>query len=388
MKQKWMFVLIVATLVLASCAPAAVPTTVPTAAPAETAVKAVCEKPLKIAIIGAMTGTNASLGEWMKKGVTLAIEEKNAAGGIQGCKLELIIYDDEADPTKSVNIAKKVVSEDNVIAAWATTNSTCVLADLPIFQQAKIPQFTFGTNVQITQKGSDFIFRSCPPGPPFENTLVDYLVQKGYTKYAIIGDNGAYGKGEAQYQIDALKRHNLEPLAYEQHGADDKDFSGQLTKIIAAKPEVLLLASSEVAAGLVAKQARQLGFEGILAGGQPMATPKFIETAGCDAANGVIFTAGYPGNDANEQTKKFAAAYKARWGEIAETHGANVYDLMQVFFIAAEKANPLTPENVAIEMHKVSGYQGLQGVMNITKEGESLAKTLLGEIKNCTQTYF
>ena len=84
-----------------------------------------------------------------------------------------------------------------MIAAWATTNSTCVLADLPTFKQAKIPQFTFGTNVQITQKGSDYIFRSCPPGTAFEDTLVDYLVKKGYTKFAIIGDNGAYGKGEA-----------------------------------------------------------------------------------------------------------------------------------------------------------------------------------------------
>ena len=380
MKRIWIFILLVAALVLASCAPAAAPA----AAPA----KAACEKPLKMAIIGAMTGTNASLGDWMKKGVTLAVEEKNAAGGIQGCKLDLLIYDDEADPTKSVNIAKKVVTEDGVIAAWATTNSTCVLADLPTFMEAKIPQFTFGTNVQITQKGSNFIFRSCPPGTAFEDTLVDYLVKKGNTKFAIIGDNGAYGKGEAQYEIDALKRANLTPLVYEQHGADDKDFSGQLTKIIAAKPEVLLLASSEVAAGLVAKQARQLGFEGIMAGGQPMATPKFIETAGCDAANGVYFTAGYPGNDHNDQTKKFAAAYKARWGDVAETHGANVYDLMQVFFIAAEKANPLTPENVALEMHKVQGYQGLQGVMNITKTGESLAFTLTGQIKDCKQVYF
>jgi branched-chain amino acid transport system substrate-binding protein len=386
MKRICLFVLLVSGLLLTACAPAVVATQAPAAA---TVIPTAACKPLKMAIIGAMTGTNASLGDWMKKGVTLAIDEKNAAGGIQGCKLDLVVYDDKADPAESVNIAKKVVAEEGIIAAWATTNSTCVLADIPTFQEAKIPQFTFGTNVQITQKGSDYIFRSCPPGTAFEDTLVDYLVKKGYTKFAIIGDNGAYGKGEATYETAALARANLTPLAYEQHGADDKDFSGQLTKIIAAKPEVLLLASSEVAAGLVAKQARQLGFEGIMAGGQPISTPKFIETAGCEAANGIIFTAGYPGNDANEQTKKFAAAYAAKWnGEIAETHGANVYDLMQVFFMAAEKAKPLTPENVAAEMHKVTGYQGLQGVMNITKGGESLASTLTGEIKDCKPVYF
>jgi branched-chain amino acid transport system substrate-binding protein len=383
MKRNWIYLLLVFSLLLASCAPAAAPT----AAPVVEATKAPA-KPLKLAVIGAMTGTSASLGEWMKKSVTLAVEEKNAAGGIQGRKIDLLIYDDEADPTKSVNIAQKVVTEDGVIAAWATTNSTCVLADLPIFQAAKIPQFTWGTNLDITKKGSAYIFRSCPPGPAFENSIVDYLVKQGKTKFAIIGDNGAYGKGQAQYETDALKRANLTPLLYEQHGADDKDFSGQLTKIIAAKPEVLLLASSEVAAGLIAKQARQLGFEGLMAGGQPMSTPKFIETAGCAPIEGMVFASGWPGTDANEQNKKFAAAYKARWGDEAETHVANAYDLMQVFFMAAEKANPLTPENVAAEMHKVQGYVGLQGVINVTKEGETLASTLLGEIKNCKPVYF
>ncbi len=68
--------------------------------------------------------------------------------------VELIIYDDEADPTKSVGLAQKVATQDNVMAAWATTNSSSALADIPIFQQYKIPQLTNGTNVTITQQGS------------------------------------------------------------------------------------------------------------------------------------------------------------------------------------------------------------------------------------------
>jgi putative multiple sugar transport system substrate-binding protein len=346
---------------------------VPTEAPV------VCEKPLKIAIIGAMSGTNAALGEWMVRGVQLAVEEKNAAGGIKGCQLELLVYDDAADCTTSVTLAQKVISEDDVIAAWATTNSSCVLATLPMFQEAKIPQMTFGTNVTITKQGSPFIFRSCPAGPAFEVPLVDYFVGEGYTKFAIIGDNTAYGKGEAQYQTDALAAKNLTPLAYEQHGADDKDFSGQLTKIIGTEPEVLLIASSEVAAGLIAKQARQLGFEGKMGGGQAVSTPKFLEAATAEFAEGIYFTSGYPGNDYNDQTRAFAKAYLQRWSVAAETHGANVYDLMQVLFIAMEAANPLTPENVAAEMHKVCGYQGLQGVMCVAENGETLTKTMMGQ---------
>ena len=338
-------------------------------------------EPIKIAIIGAMTGTNAILGDWMKKGVTLAIEQQNAKGGIQGRQIQLIIYDDQANPTTSVGLAQKVATEDKVMAAWATTNSNSTMADIPIFQSYKIPQLTFGTFVNITQQGSAYIFRQCPAGPAYEDPLIDYLVKQGKTKFAIIGDNSAYGKGETSYQTAALKRNNLTPLDTEAYGIDDKDFTGQLTKILQTQPEVLLLAASEVAGGLVAKQARQLGFTGIIAGGSAMATPKFTETAG-DAAEGVYFTSPYPGNDANERTRAFAAAYKARWGEDAEEHGANSYDGASMLLLAMSKANPLTPENVAAEMHKISGYQGLQGVFTYDATGEGIRLTNVGIIKN------
>jgi branched-chain amino acid transport system substrate-binding protein len=347
----------------------------------------VCEQQVKIGIIGSMSGTTASLGDYMKKGVTLAVEQKNAEGGIQGCQIQLVVYDDEADPTKSTGLAQKVATEDEVMAVWATTNSSTALSDLPIFEQYKIPQMTNGTNVDITKQGSAYIFRAGPAGPAFENSLINHLVKEGYTKFAIIGDNTAYGKGESTYQIDALKANNLEALAVEEHGADDKDFTGQLTKIMGTQPEVLLLADSEVAGGLVAKQARQLGFEGVIAGGVAMGSAKFLETAG-DAAEGVYFTAAYPGNEANDQTKAFAAAFEARWGEAPEFHGANTYDLTQVLFIAMENAKPLTPENVAAEMHKVCGYQSLQGKMCIDETGESLTSSLVGVIKNGQLTYF
>jgi branched-chain amino acid transport system substrate-binding protein len=338
-------------------------------------------QPIKIAIIAAMSGTNAVLGDWMKKGVTLAIDQANAAGGIQGQQVQLIVYDDQANPTTSVGLAQKVATEDKVMAAFATTNSSSALADIPIFQSYKIPQLTNGTNVGITGQGSAYTFRVCPAGPAYEDPLVDYLVKQGKTKYAIIGDNAAYGKGETAYQVAALKRNNLAPLDTEAFGIDDKDFTGQLTKILQTQPEVLLLAASEVAGGLVAKQARQLGFTGIIAGGSAMATPKFVETAG-DAAEGVYFTSPYPGNDANDRTRAFAAAYKAKWGENPEEHGANTYDGANMLLLAMSRAHPLTPENVATEMHKISGYQGLQGVFTYDATGEGIRVTSVGVIKD------
>ena len=385
MKRLFLFALVLLGVLLVACASPAAPA--PTSAPSQPTTAKAPAEPIKIAIIGAFSGTNAVLGDWMKKGVTLAVEEKNKAGGVQGRQVQIITYDDEADPTKSVNLAQKVATEDKVMAAFATTNSTSALADIPIFAQYKIPQFTNGTNVDITNKGSAYIFRVTPAGPSFEDTLVDYLVtKKNFKKFAIIADTSAFGKGEADYQEAALKRNNLQALTRESFGIDDKDFTGQLTKILRGEPEVLLLASSEVASGLIAKQARQLGFKGQIAGGAAVGTPKFIETAGADVAEGTVFTTPWLHSDANPVSKAFFTSYKARWNEEPEFHGANTYDGTQLLLLAMEKANPLTPENVAAELHKISGYKGLQGTFNVTAQGETITGTLLGIVKGGVRT--
>ncbi len=388
MKRTTLFLLVALGLLLAACAsPTAAPQ--PTSAPAQPTVAPATGEPIKVAIIGAFSGTNAVLGDWMKKGVTLAIEEKNTAGGIKGRKIEVVTYDDEADPTKSVNLAKKVATEDKVMAAWATTNSSSALADIPFFQQYKIPQFTNGTNVDITNKGSEYVFRVTPAGTSFEDTLVDFLVtKKGFKKFAIIADTSAFGKGEGDYQEAALKRNNLQALGREAFGIDDKDFTGQLTKILQTQPEVLLLASSEVASGLIAKQARQLGFKGQIAGGAAVGTPKFVETAGADIAEGVIFTTPWLHDETNEVSRNFVNKYKARWNEDPEFHGANTYDGTQLLLLAMDKANPLTPENVAAELHKISGYKGLQGTFNVSAKGETITGTLVCIVKGGKLTVY
>ena len=400
MKRTVLFVLVALGVLLAACAsPTVAPTLAPqptsapapTTAPAATAApKPATGEPIKIAIIGAMSGTNAALGNWMKEGVTLAVDERNAAGGIQGRPISIVIYDDEADPTKSVNLAQKVATDDKVVAAFATTNSTSALADIPIFAQYKIVQITNGTNVDITNKGSAYIFRACPAGTAYEIPLVDFMVKtKGFKKIAIITDTSAYGKGEADYQEAELKVLGLQATTRQTYGIDDKDFTGQLTAILATNPEVLLFGGSEIASGLIAKQARQLGFKGQMAGGSAIGTPLFINTAGADAVEGVFFTGAYPTNDLNDMTRAFAARYKARWGEDPEIHGANTYDGTQMLMMAMDKAYPtLTGEAIAAAFHTIKDYKGLQGTFNVTPTGETLTSTLLGVIKGGKLTLY
>lgn len=341
------------------------------------------KEPIKIGWLGPMTGTYASLGDWDTKGAQLAFDQVNAQSGINGRQIQLIKYDDQGDPSKSVTLAQKLTSQDKVVAAFATCLSTSALADVPVFQKAQVPQLTAGMALDLTNKGSDYVFRYCPPSPPSDKTIVNYMVKQGYKTYAIIADNGDYGKGETTYMTAALKDNGITPLDSEFYGPNDKDFTGQLNKIIQANPQVLLLGGSEVASGLVAKQARQLGFKGQLAGGNAMGTPLYISTAGADIANGTYFAANYITNDANDATKAFAKAYQDKYGEAPEGHGAKAYDGANVLIQALKNCGTnITGAEVAKQLHAVKGFKVLQGTMDVQANGETLTQTLLGVVKN------
>jgi len=340
--------------------------------------------PIKIGWLGALSGTNAILGKWDTDGTQLAFDAVNAAGGINGRQLELIKYDDKGDPATSMDYAKKLINEDHVVFAFATVLSTPTLADEPIFTQARVGQMTTGMAVGITAQGSSYIFRKADSSPAVEDTFIDYLVQqKGFKTFAQIADTTDYGKGNVKAEQAELQKFGITPVTTQSYSPDDKDFTGQLETIIRLKPQVLILGGSEVASGLIAKQARQLGFTGQIAGGTAIGTPQFISTAGPDVANGVIFASAYISNDATAQTKAFAKAFEAKFGYAPDVHCAEAYDGAELLIqaIKASGTNVTGPE-IAKQLHAIHGYQGLLGTLDVQPNGEMLKHAQMGIIKD------
>lgn len=346
--------------------------------------------PIEVGWIGPLSGVNAILGHWDTQGIELAIDAQNSKGGIHGRQIHIDKLDDAADPTQSVNDVQRLITQNHIVACFCTPNSGNTLAIEPMLTRNKIVQFTPGLASNLTAKGSAYIFRDTPAGPAFESTLVTFLVQqKHFKSFAIITDTTDYGQGEAQYQTQSLQKFGLTPLTVQKYGANDTDFTGQLDTIIAKHPQVLLFGGSEVASGLIAKQARRLGFTGQLAGGAAIGTPKFIQVAGADIANGVYFTSAYIDNNANDQTKAFAAAYQARWKEAPEGHGAKAYDGAQLLIQALNTAYPnITGDAISTALHNVHNIQCLQGAVTYDAAGEGFHNTYLGVIKNGQLTPF
>jgi branched-chain amino acid transport system substrate-binding protein len=338
--------------------------------------------PVKIAIVDAQSGQLSSLGHWEHNGVTLAVDEINANGGVcDGRKITLDQFDDQGDPTTGTTLAQKVAT-GGYVAVLGTAESGVTLARIPVLTPAEIPMMSSGQSPKLAQSGSDFIFLNSPTSTTFDSTLAKYLVQtKGYDSIAMISNNGAYGTGEHDSFTAALKDLGVTPVADEIVTPDQKDFSGSLSTIRGANPQVLFIGSEEVEAGLIAKQARTLGIQAVIAGGAPIGTQVYIDTAGADNAEGSIVSTPYLSNDATDKTKAFAAAYQKAFGETAEAHGAKAYDGAMIYAQALNDSDCATGKKLADAIRNVK-YDGLQGSFSFDENGVGLSETQIGIIQS------
>jgi branched-chain amino acid transport system substrate-binding protein len=340
--------------------------------------------PINIASISPQSGQFSSLGAWELKGVKLAVAEVNAAGGIKGRKLAVSVMDDQGDPTVATNLARKAVS-DGAVFVFGSSMSGNTLAMAPTLAGAKIPEITSGSSPKLATTGSKFLFLNCPPSTVFDQTLANYLVgTKAYKSIAMISNNGSYGKGEHDAFLAALSAKGVKPVADQVVTPDQKDFSSALTSIGQKKPQVLFIGAEEVESGLIAKQARQLGITAIIAGGAPLGTPVYLNTAGVTVAEGTIVSTPYLGNDTDAQTIKFAAAYQKAYGQAPEFHGAKAYDGAQIVIKALQATNGAGGATLAEAIRAVK-YEGLVGSFAFDQAGIGVHATTIAVITNGKQ---
>ncbi|MCO8276152.1 ABC transporter substrate-binding protein [Actinoplanes sp. TRM 88003] len=336
--------------------------------------------PIKIALVDAQSGQLSSLGAWELKGARLAVDEWNAQGGVNGRQIQLDVFDDQGDPTVGTNLARKIDSE-GYIAMVGTAESAVTIAMAPLLKQAEIPNITSGQSPGLVAVGSDFLFLNGPTSTTYDETLAKHIVDgQGIKSIAMITNNGGYGKGEHDAFLKALQARNVTPLADQVVTTDQKDFSAVLTGIRQKNPKVIFLGAEEVESGLIVKQARDLGITATFAGAAPQGTPVFIDTAGARNAEGTIVSSPYLSNDISEASKKFAAAYKAKFNEEAELHGAKAYDGTQILLTALKTSNVATGKPLA-DAIRATKYEGLLGSFAFDRTGVGIFETSIGTIQ-------
>jgi branched-chain amino acid transport system substrate-binding protein len=161
---------------------------------------------------------------------------------------------------------------------------------------------------------------------------------------------------------------------------DQKDFSAALTSIRQKAPDVLFIGTEEVEAGLIVKQARELGITATVAGAAPMGTPVYLETAGETNAEGTVVSSPYLSNDTDDASREFAKAYQDAHDEEAEMHGAKAYDGANIVFTALESSDGATGDKLA-DAIRATRYDGLLGDFDYDETGVGIHATSIGIIK-------
>jgi branched-chain amino acid transport system substrate-binding protein len=339
--------------------------------------------PIKIAVVDAQSGALSDLGQFEWRGVSLAVNQANAAGGLGGRKIQLKLYDDQGDPTVGTELARKIAS-DGDIAMLGTAESAVTIAMAPILKTEQIPNITSGQSVGLIALHSPYLFLNGPTGLTYDTTLAKYLVTtKGYKKIAMLTNNDSYGTGEESSFATALKALGVTPVAAKVLPSDQTNMTPALTAIRGSDPQVLFIGAEEAQSGLIVKQARALGMTAVIAEGAPAGTPLFLSTAGAANANGTIVSSPYLGNQASSAAETFAAAYTAAYGTAPELHGAKAYDGAQVMIAALKACNACTGLNLANAIRAVH-YTGLLGDFAYNSTGVGVFATAIGIITDGT----
>ena len=303
------------------------------------------EDVIKIGMAGPMTGDQAKMGTDFRNGAALAVDEWNSKGGILGKKIRLIVSDDQRDPKQAVAVANKMVNE-GVIGVIGHLNSSCSIPASDIYHRAGIPMITPGsTNPQLTEKGYKNVFRVCGRDDQQGKVGADYVSQiLKLKRVAVLHDKTTYGQGLA----DEFKRflgEGVDVVYYSGIVQGDKDFKMILTAVGNKNPQLIFFGGIYPEAGLLVKQARELGLNAPFMSGDGTIDAKFIEIAGPQAAEGTLLTFS-PDPNNMPTAKGFLERYRSEFGEIGP-YSIYAYDATNILLTAIKEAQSTQGDLIA-----------------------------------------
>lgn len=301
---------------------------------------------IKIGGIAPLSGGVAVYGTECKNGIDLAVEEINAAGGINGQKIEFICEDDEGDSAKSVNAYKKLVTKDRVKVIIGSLTSGCTMAITNLAQAQKVVQIApAATAVAITDAGN-YVFRACYTDP-FQGKIGGKFAYEnlGTKKAAILYDIGNdYSVGLTDNFTAEYTSMGGSIVSKESYSTGDKDFNAQLTKIKAANPEVIYLPDYYGTVALIAKQLRAQGINVPIVGADGW--DGLTDNAGDEVLNG-YYSNHYSENSSSAAVQTFVKSFKAKYNKAPNSFAALGYDCVYMLRDAI-KASGSTDDSAKI----------------------------------------
>lgn len=326
---------------------------------------------IKLGVNYELSGDVATYGQASVTGIKMAIDEVNEAGGIDGKQIQLVEVDNKSDSAEATTLATRLMSQDGVIACMGPATSGAFKATIPVANDNQVPVVSGSAtadDVTVTDgEVQEYAFRICF-NDSFQGTIMAQFADENLSAgtAVIIQDNSSdYATGLAAAFTTEFEARGGTIAATEGFTAGDTDFNSILTRLRGESFDVVYLPGYYSEAGLIIKQARDLGIEAPVLGADGFDSPTLLELAGADALNDVYFTNHYSSIDEDPAVIDFIAAFQEANGEEPNAFHALGYDLGKFVADAVGRAAELTGEGVKTAMAETKGFTGVTGTFDV-----------------------
>ena len=333
-----------------------------------------------------LSGGVAAYGNAGKNGANLAVDEIKKAGGINGKQITVISKDNKSDNAEAATVVSNLINNDKVNAVIGSMTSGAVKSMTPNVTKGAVPLVTpAGTDDTLTVtngKVNDYIFRSTFQDSYQGKVLANYTTNELKAKKVVLYyDNSSdYAKGIAKSFEKTYTGKIVDKVSFQ---SGDKDFQATLSKIKSEDYDAIVMPGYYNETGLITKQARELGIEQPILGGDGFADPTFITLAGDAAATNVYYVSGYSAKAlANETTTKFIAAYQAKYKSEPSMFDALAYDAVYMVKQAAEDTKAKTSVDVKDGLAKLKGFKGATGDITVDKDHNPVKDAVVVKLEN------
>ncbi len=338
---------------------------------------------IKVGEFASLTGSEATFGQSSHKGTALAVDDLNAAGGVLGKKIQLLTEDDQSQAGMPATVVRKLISSDRVVAVLGEVASSKSLEAAPICQQNSIPMISpSSTNPKVTEVG-DYIFRVCFIDP-FQGTVMAHFARKTLKlqNVAVLTDvKNDYSLGLAKFFKAGFTADGGRIVAEQNYSAGDKDFNAQLTAIKAANPDGIFLPGYYTEVGLIALQARQLGLNVPIFGGDGWESSSLVPIGG-KALEGCYFSTHYSPESTSPAVQNFVKTFKAKYNETPDAMAALGYDSAMILADAMKRAGSTAGPKVRDALAATKDFHGVTGDITIDANRNASKPAVILTIKN------
>ena len=352
---------------------------------------AMAANPIRIGALFSVTGPASFLGEPEKNSLELLVKQLNEKGGIKGSKIELVVYDTQGDATKAVQLANKLIKNDKVLAIIGPSTTGETMAIIPIVEKDQIPLVSCAAGVKITDPVKKWVFKTPANDHVAAEKILNYMAAQKQMNIALLTVSDSFGASGREQLKAIAARKGFTVVADEVYSPKDTDMTAQLTKIRGVKADAIICWGTNPGPAVITRNVKQLGIKIPLYMSHGVASKKYIELAGPEAAEGVMLPAGklavydkLSKNDPQSKVlKDYDQAYKKAYGVEASTFGGYAYDAFHLIASALKKGEA-TNEGIRAgieKQHKLIGVSGIFSMSDKDHNGLDLSAFEMVRIK-------